>query len=495
MLRKYFFIPETLLGFGIFIWINHSFFQESTGFIGAAPHPYWVVILLIASRYGTVQGLFAGAVAAGLYIVSGLQSGMSQFITDTFPHGVYRLPFLFLLVGGILGEIRGLYRKRHEKLAETYQETVNDLKDLGVQHMALTESKQELDKRVAFQSSTMLHLFNQINELEALGPEELYKRVPELLKDQLNVTCASVYVIEDNKLRLKCRSGETSGDAPLPDTVELTEGLMGQVIRSKKVITVREVHGEKDLARFNKRNLIMSAPISRKDGAVVGVINVEKIPFFDFNATTVRIFDMLAHWFSVMLDKALQFQSLKDKNIADEVTGAYNHLYFQKRLQYEIARARRFKTPLSLLLLEVEKFGMMSKAEQYRVLVVLSKIFKNTLRETDIIFKYKTDASFAIMLPGQNSQACELVVQRLTQEIDNFQLRPFDNRVETLTLKTGMSTLQVSEGSYESLIATAEERLQQGGERAVPELYHDLAFLIGGGEDDTESSELRTETT
>ena len=478
MLRKYFFIPETLLGFGLFIIINFSFYKESAGFIGVSPHPFWIVILLIASRYGTIEGLFAGAVAAGLYIGAGLHSGQMQFTLDTFPHGVYLLPFLFLLIGGILGEIRNLYKKRYTKLEDRYDDTVHNLEDLGLQHIALVESKEELDKRIAFQSTTMLNLFEQINNLETLDRENLYRKIPELLRDQLNVTCASVYLVKHNKLRLKYRIGAENTNNTIPDAVELTDGMIGEVVRTKKVVTINQVYSEEDMTKFKKLNLIMSAPIMKKDGHIIGVINIEKMPFFDFNANAIRIFEMLSHWVSVVLDKALQFQHLKDKNIADDITGAYNYLYFQKRLQYEISRALRFKTALSLLLLEIDKFDAMNAKEKHNVLIVLNKIFKNTLREIDIISKYTTDATFAIILPGQNSEDSEKIIKRLTSEIDELKLHPFENKMEILSLNVGLSTLQLTEGSYESLVESAEERLRQGGEREIPNFYNDLAFLL-----------------
>lgn len=478
MSRKYFFILETFLGFGIIILINYSLYKQTAGFIGVSPHPYWIIILLIASRYGTLQGLFAGAMAAALYIFAGVHSGSSLFTIDTFPHGVYRLPFFFLLVGGILGEIRNLYKKKYMKLEDQFEETVDDLKDLGVQHLALMESKEELDKRIAFQSTTMLSLFEQINNLETLDEESLYQKIPDLLAEQLNAKRSSVYLVQDNTLRLRLRVGETEGANLPPDTVELNEGMMGEVMRRKDVVTIGQVYSEDDLQKFSQLDLIMSAPLVRKDGAVIGMINVEKMPFFDFNANSVRIFEMLAHWVSVVLDKARQFQNLQDKNIADEVTGAYNYLYFQKRLRYEIARARRFQTPLALMLLKIDKFTLMTDGEKNNVLVVLNKIFKNTLREVDIISKYKDDATFAIILPGQNAEDCEKVVSRLVSEIDNYKLRPFEHRIEILSLHVGLSTLQLSEGSFESLIHTAEERLRQGGEREIPELYNDLQFLV-----------------
>ncbi|MFQ5824481.1 MAG: diguanylate cyclase domain-containing protein [bacterium] len=477
MQRKYYFIPETFIGLVALILINIYFFKESTAFIGIHPHPYWIIILLIASRYGTLQGLFAGGMAAIIYIYFGSKSELINFSDFTFPHGGYNLPFFFMLVGGLLGEIRSIFKRRFNKLEEKYQETTNDLQDLGLLHAALSESKQELEKRIAYQSSTMLNLFERLNKMESLDPESLYSKIPELLEELLNVKSSSIYLIKNNKLQLYIRRGEKNKNG-LSDTVELTYGMMGEVIKTKKIVTINQIYSEDDFAKFHKLDLIMSAPIKKKDDTIIGIINIEKIPFFDFNANTVRIFETISYWISIVVDKAIQFQQLKDRNIADEITGAYNYLYFQKRLSYEIARAKRFQTPLSLILLQVSKFEDMNDKEQKNVLVVLNWLFTYLLRETDIISKYKKDDTFAIILPHQNNSDAEIIINRLMNEINNYKFKPFEDRDELLSLKIGLSALQISEGNYQSLIETVEERLKYGGKRKESEFYSDLQYLL-----------------
>ncbi len=475
-LRQYYFFLEALLGFGILVILNATFWPDQPAFLGVHPHPYWTVILLIASRYGTLQGLLGGGLAAALFIYFTASAGKADFAGVHFPHGPYTLPFLFMLVGGLLGEIRNVYKKRYLKLEDKYYESLEELQDLGLQFAAVSESKQELEKRIAFQSTTLLTLFERLNNIETLDPEKLYERVPELLQELINASCASVYLVHNNRLVLFRRSGETEKPV-LPDRVELTDGMMGEVIRSKRAVSVNRVFSEADLSKFQKLNVIMAAPILRQDGTVVGVINVEDLPFFDYNANTLKIFEMLCYWISLVVDKAIQFQELKDRNIADEITGAYNYLYFQKRLEYEIARAKRFKTPLSLLLLEVEQYDLMKPAEKKNVLVVLNWIFSHLLREVDIIAKFKIENSFAIILPGQGHDETETILKRLMSDVDNYRLKPFEDRDDYLTLKAGTSTLQLTEGSYDSLVKTAEERLRHGGLREEAEIYADIQYL------------------
>ncbi len=477
MLRKQFFIFETLIGMAILVAIDMAFLKDTSVYQNIHPHPYWIVILLIACRYGTIQGVFAGALAAIAYIAIGANTGEINFSHDVFPRGVFKYPFLFILVGGVLGEVRSIFKKKHLKLETKHNELQNDFKNLELLHWALTDSKKELEKRIAFQSGTMLNLIERLNTIETLELDQLYPQCLELLEDHLNVTCSSIYLIKKNRLKLFTRRGKIE-QSKLPAELELTHGMMGEVVTNKKALAINQTNFNDQMAEFEELDLMMCAPIQRKDGAVLGVINVERIPFFDFSANSVQIFETFCHWISNVVDKTLRFNQLKDRNIADEITGAYNHLYFQKRLSYEVARAKRFNTTLTLVLLQVWKFSEMNEDERKNVLVVLNSIFKKVLRQTDIIAKYKSDDTFAIILPCQASVNVEKVMARLMAKIIERQFNPFQGTDEVLKLKYAMSSLQPSEGAYESLIRTAEERLNFSGELRVADIFSDIGYLL-----------------
>ncbi len=478
MSRKYYFIFETLIGMAILVAIDIEFLKNTSVYQNIHPHPYWIVILLIACRYGTVQGAVAGGLAAIVYIAISAKSGEINFSHDVFPRGGFKYPFLFILVGGVLGEIRSIYKKKFMKLEKKHDKLHDDFQNLELLHWALTDSKKELEKRIAYQSGTMLNLLERLNTMETLELDQLYPQCLGLLEEHLNVTCSSIYLIENNRLKLFTRRGKTER-SKLPAEVELTHGMMGEVVTNKKAITINQSNFDDQMVIFQKLDLMMCGPIKRKDGAILGVINVELIPFFDFTANSMQIFETFCHWISNVVDKALQFNHLKDRNIADEITGAYNHLYFQKRLSYEVARAKRFNTGLTLVLLQVWKFNEMAESERKNVLVVLNSIFKKVLRQTDIIAKYNSDDTFAIILPCQDSVNVEKMMARLMAKITEGKFKPFQDSDEVLKIKYAMSSLQHSEGSYESLIRTAEERLNFSGERRAADIFSDIGYLLG----------------
>ena len=70
----------------VLVAIDMAFLKNTSVYQNIHPHPYWIVILLIACRYGTVQGVFAGGLAAMVYIAIGANSGEINFSHDVFLH-------------------------------------------------------------------------------------------------------------------------------------------------------------------------------------------------------------------------------------------------------------------------------------------------------------------------------------------------------------------------------------------------------------------------
>ena len=68
---------------------------------------------------------------------------------------------------------------------------------------------------------------------------------------------------------------------------------------------------------------------------------------------------------------------------------------------------------------------------------------------------------------------------RLMAQIIECKFNPFQDSDEVLKVKYAMSSLQPSEGSYESLIQTAEERLNFSGQRRAADIFADIGYLLG----------------
>jgi diguanylate cyclase (GGDEF)-like protein/PAS domain S-box-containing protein len=105
----------------------------------------------------------------------------------------------------------------------------------------------------------------------------------------------------------------------------------------------------------------------------------------------------------VMHLKDLEILHPRRAGLIDEITGLFNHRYFQLRLAQEVSRAVRYKMPLTLALLDIDNFSHYVKSEGADhgnlVLKKISDLLKRNTRGSDVIVRYGGD-SFSTILPN-----------------------------------------------------------------------------------------------
>ncbi len=128
-------------------------------------------------------------------------------------------------------------------------------------------------------------------------------------------------------------------------------------------------------------------------------------------------------------------QELKEMTIRDGLTGLYNLRYFYERLEAEIERAKRQKHPLSLLLLDIDRFKSYNDAHGHlegdRVLREVARVISECTREhVDLGFRYGGD-EFMVILPEASEETSLRIAQRIREL---FASRRFD----LLTMSVGL---------------------------------------------------------
>jgi len=157
-----------------------------------------------------------------------------------------------------------------------------------------------------------------------------------------------------------------------------------------------------------------------------------------------------------LLVKKLYFATIKDP-----LTGLFNRNYFYEMLAYEIERAKRYKTALSLIIIDVDDFKTVDDTwghlEGDRVLIELSRIFKSYVRAVDIISRWGGE-EFAIILPETDTDGAYKLSERIRKAIENLNLG------YKVTVCAGVSTIK-DEMDINNFIAAADKALYKAKER------------------------------
>jgi len=215
----------------------------------------------------------------------------------------------------------------------------------------------------------------------------------------------------------------------------------------------------------------------------VGIFWAKHEAAIDLIVPGVFFFGACFVWLSTLLSlqtamDIMHVTRLEKESFTDPLTGVYNRRYMEQRLQEEIAKARRYKFDLSLLLFDLDHFKLINDKHGHqagdKVLVDMSTLVVHELRDTDILARYGGEEFLAIV-PNTSPADANSLAERLRKRIEGhtFFVGPVADESEEikLTVSIGVSSYGGSTTSQESLIHTADKNLyrakDQGRNRVV----------------------------
>jgi diguanylate cyclase (GGDEF)-like protein len=116
---------------------------------------------------------------------------------------------------------------------------------------------------------------------------------------------------------------------------------------------------------------------------------------------------------------------LERESITDPLTGVFNRHYLDRALAKECALARRYILPLSVLLVDIDRFKIINDAYGNQVgdlvLNYLGKLLLQSIREVDIAARYAGD-EILIIAPNTPMALAGALAERLRQYVETHDL-------------------------------------------------------------------------
>jgi diguanylate cyclase (GGDEF)-like protein/PAS domain S-box-containing protein len=158
----------------------------------------------------------------------------------------------------------------------------------------------------------------------------------------------------------------------------------------------------------------------------------------------------------------------------DDLTGIYNHRFFIEQLAREVERHKRYSTPLSLLMIDIDYFkhyndtnGHLAGDEVLRAIAIL---IERGVRQTDIVARYGGEEFSAILTNTGREGALE-IAERIRKNVSDTR---FPNESaqpnKDLTVSVGVATFSPSISTLTDLIREADHtlyRAKNGGRNRV----------------------------
>lgn len=334
--------------------------------------------------------------------------------------------------------------------------------ELGL--LARTFNRMTGNVDILYKVSSAMNLLSEPDDLLALILDEAIKAI--------EAERGSLMLLDDatDELFLKVVRGIEVLPGAARVTIRQGEGIAGKVVQTGRPRMVNKGHMDSEFKRFDEArdresriSSLLCVPLL-VDSQPIGVINIVNKTGGngEFTANDLNFLQVLASHASV----AINNNKLYELAITDGMTKLFIHRHFQNKMDEELIRARRYHTPLCLVMFDIDHFKNFNDTYGHQqgdvVLVNVAKILKDTVREIDVPARYGGE-EFAIVLPQTDVSGAVAFAERLRSRIEEYDF-PGQSEPLHVTISLGIACYPYTAQEKMELIKKTDDALYQSKE-------------------------------
>jgi len=239
--------------------------------------------------------------------------------------------------------------------------------------------------------------------------------------------------------------------------------------RHNAPVYIKQLDRQKEFASYiqnlKELGIFIIAPIMYAE-RVQGILATgEKLYASEFTQTDFELFHVLVNIISISIENSLHYEAVKNLSLTDEMTNLHNYRSFISRLKEEMNRAKRNKSEISLVILDIDHFKNYNDTLGHQAgdeaLREVGKVLKKTVRDEDIVSRYGGE-EFCIIFPGITKEGIRNLGERIRIKIEKHKF--YKEKVQPtgqLTVSLGGAVFPKDATDMHGLIQKADEALYQ----------------------------------
>ena len=273
-----------------------------------------------------------------------------------------------------------------------------------------------------------------------------------------------LYDQDKRKLNLMCHNHpeiESSFSIPLSSSPIMEAAVLrGQYIREQDFSTSSYYRGA-DNPLF-KKGYFVSIPLMIEK-KIVGLLNINDVGQDSFDVGDLDFVLNLSEFIAMSISNAVLYEQTNKLAVTDGLTGISNRQSVEKSLQIEFERSKRYNSPLSLILLDVDHFKGVNDTYGHQkgdeILIAFASLLKKACRANDIAARYGGE-EFVMVLPQSNAQGAFKIAERVREEMMKISFTGNESNF-AVTVSCGVSEFNKDYESIKKLITVADQALYE----------------------------------
>lgn len=248
--------------------------------------------------------------------------------------------------------------------------------------------------------------------------------------------------------------------------------------RSLRVADLEEpVSSQKEVKSLREIGVELMVPLKAK-GKVIGLIMLgEKAVGGDYPDSEKGFLFDLASLGGIAVENA----RLYERATVDMMTGLKNHAYFQSRFREEREKALKRKSPLALLLTDVDRFKNFNDTYGHQagdeVLKAVARVLIDSARRTDFAARYGGE-EFCVVMPGADEATALALAESIRKAVEAMTV-VHEGKEMRVTMSIGISTFDpaLDARTNKTMVERADKSLyacKHGGRNQVKAYSKDL---------------------
>ena len=319
-------------------------------------------------------------------------------------------------------------------------------------------SENKWDRR-RYQELMDLHKAISLLSLEGISAV-LVNRLPSVFS--IDYFTLFLYDQDKRKLNLMCHNHpeiESSFSIPLSSSPIMEAAVLrGQYIREQDFSTSSYYRGA-DNPLFKKGYFVSIPLMIEKE--IVGLLNINDVGQDSFDVGDLDFILNLSEFIAMSISNAVLYEQANKLAVTDGLTGISNRQSVEKSLQIEFERSKRYNSPLSLILLDVDHFKDVNDTYGHQkgdeILIAFASLLKKACRANDIAARYGGE-EFVMVLPQSNAQGAFKIAERVREEMMKISFTGNESNF-AVTVSCGVAEFNKDYESINKLIAAADQAL------------------------------------
>lgn len=184
-----------------------------------------------------------------------------------------------------------------------------------------------------------------------------------------------------------------------------------------------------------------------------------------YNHTDIENASFISEQAALSLENIRLYNQARELTYIDDLTRLHNIRYMDIAMENEIKRAKRFKSQLSFLFIDIDYFKNINDSYGHqigsKVLIELGQILREMVREIDTVARYGGD-EFTILLVETNAAGAIVIANRIRDVVKEHPFLTEEGLSINLTITIGVAAYPEQASSKEELLTAADNAMYKG---------------------------------